>query len=335
MGVFSTPANRKVLLVLGLLGAIGTGIGFALGWPAGVLALALSLAMLAVVVIHSRRRYGEIDELVRYLDRVLQGDYTLNVAVNEEGELKILQSELYKMTVTLREQADALRADKVYLADSIADISHQLRTPLTSMHLTLSMLSREDCAAEQRQALLRELTLLLSRMDSLIAALLKISKIDAGTAEFQKESVSVYRVLQKAMEPLAIPMELRGQSVWIKGDRKASFLGDEMWSVEAICNILKNCMEHMEENGKIMISTEENALYTELVIRDTGKGIDKADLPHIFERFYRGKNADSNSFGIGLALSRMIITQQNGTIKAGNHPEGGSKFTIRFYKSTI
>lgn len=335
MGAFHTPANRKMILLLSVLGAVGTAIGFILGWPAGLLTLGLSLAMIMAVVFHSQRRYREINHLVRYLDQVLQGDYTLDITVNEEGELKVLQSELYKMTVTLREQADALRADKVYLADSIADISHQLRTPLTSMHLTLSLLSQEDCSAEQRQTLLRELTALLSRMDSLIAALLKISKIDAGTAEFQKEPVSVYRLLQKALEPLAIPMELRGQSIWIKGNREAVFLGDEMWSVEAVCNILKNCMEHMGENGKIMISIGENALYTELVIRDTGKGIAKEDLPHIFERFYRGKNADSNSFGIGLALSRMIITQQNGTIKAGNHPEGGSRFTIRFYKSTI
>lgn len=228
-----------------------------------------------------------------------------------------------------------MQKDKIYLADSIADISHQLRTPLTSMNLVLTLLKREQNSPERQQELLRELTILLSQMDSLITALLKISQIDAGTAEFQQEPVSVYKVPSRAAEGIAIPMELRGQTMTISGDAQASYLGDEMWSAEALGNILKNCMEHMGENGKLEISVMENVMYTEIMIEDNGKGIAKEDLPHLFERFYRGKNADSGSFGIGLALSRMIISQQNGTIKVANRHQGGARFTIRFYKGAV
>jgi signal transduction histidine kinase len=254
---------------------------------------------------------------------------------NEEGELNILRSDIYKMTIRLREQADALERDKRYLADSMADISHQLRTPLTSMHLALSLLSREETTQEQRYDLLRELSLLVSRMDTLISALLKISKIDAGTASFRSETVLVRQVVEEAAEVLAIPMELRGQTLSISIAPEVSFVGDPMWTAEALENILKNGMEHMDEGGTITVSATENGLLTEIVITDDGKGIAPEDLPHIFERFYRGKNDNSGGFGIGLSLSRMIITRQNGTIKVQNRKGGGTRFVIRFYKGVV
>lgn len=335
MGFLASPTDRIAFGVLTLLGGIGAGISFFFGLGIGIFVSVIVVVMLVTVAVWSGKRHREIERLTHYLEQVLHDQYTMEDFGNEEGELKILKSEIYKMTIRLREQADALRKDKIYLADSIADISHQLRTPLTSMNLALSLLSREDCPPERQRMLLRELTVLLQRMDSLISALLKISKIDAGTAEFQSEPVSVYRVLSEAAELIAIPMELRGQTLKLYGDRDASFLGDELWSVEALGNILKNCMEHMAENGTLVIQVTENVLFTEIVIQDDGKGIDPEDLPHIFERFYRGKNADSGSFGIGLALSRMIITQQNGTIKASNRLKGGTQFTIRFYKGAV
>lgn len=335
MRILQSRAEKLAFGALVLLGAGAAVIGFCTALWAGIAITAIVTAMLVITAVWSGRRHQEIDKLTLYLNRVLHGEYALDNLGNEEGELKVLKSEIYKMTVRLREQADQLQQDKVYLADSIADISHQLRTPLTSMNLVLSLLTRGSTDPERQRALLRELTVLLHRMDSLIAALLKISKIDAGTAEFQQEPVSVYGVLHQAAETIAIPMELRGQTMEITGDPQASYLGDEMWSVEAIGNVLKNCMEHMPEGGRLTVAVEENVLYTQVIIEDNGKGIAKEDLPHIFERFYRGKNADSGSFGIGLALSRMIITRQNGTIKAANRKEGGSRFIIRFYKGAV
>lgn len=327
--------DRYAFLLLAALGVMSTIAGFCFGlWP-GVIAFAFAMAVLVIMVLWSRCRQDAIEELTQYLNRILHGDYTLDGLGNEEGELKILKSELYKMTIRLREQADALQQDKVYLADAIADISHQLRTPLTSMGVALSLLSREDCSPQRQRELVREVTVLLHRMDSLITALLKLSKLDTGTVALQAETVLLSSVVRQSAQLVAIPMELRGQRLQVTGDPKAAFQGDLLWTVEALGNILKNCVEHMDEGGVISLNMAENALYTQLVVEDDGKGIAPEDLPHIFERFYRGKNDDSGSFGIGLALSRMIVNRQNGTIKAENRRQGGARFTIRFYKGTI
>lgn len=323
-----------LLLAIGLGLAI-SGLSFFGGVAVGCWVTGLTAAMIAVFVAYDRSRKTEIQQLLFFLNRVIHGDYTLDDLGNEEGELKLLKSEIYKMTVRLREQADALEQDKHYLADAIADISHQLRTPLTSMNLAMSLLCREECSPEKQKALLREVTMLLQRMDSLITALLKISKLDAGTVVFRKEPVSVFQVLSEAAEGVAIPMDLRGQTLRISGDSDAMFEGDDQWTVEAFSNIMKNCMEHMNSGGTLTVQVTENALYTEILFQDDGVGIDPEDLPHIFERFYRGKHADSSGFGIGLSLSRMIVSQQNGTIKVANRRTGGTEFTIRFYKGTI
>lgn len=238
------------------------------------------------------------------------------------------------MTVRLREQTDALAADKVRLTDAIADISHQLRTPLTSMNLTVSLLSEDGLSDERRLRLTRDLSRSLRRIDWLIDALLKISKIDAGTVEFRSERVSVAELIRRAAAPLMIPMELRGQELGIHADSE-EYTGDMQWSVEAIGNILKNCVEHTPEGGSIEISAAENALFTEIVISDSGAGFEPGDIPHLFERFYRGKNADAASVGIGLALARTVIAAQNGTVAASNGKNGGAQFTVRFYKNIV
>ena len=172
----------------------------------------------------------------------------------------------------------------------------------------------------------------LDRIDWLISSLLKIAKLDAGTIFLRHDKISLKSLIDKAAEPLAIPMELKEQT--IEADISGSFIGDLSWTAEAVGNILKNCMEHMEQ-GTIYVTTREKSLYSEIIIRDTGPGIDKNDIPHLFERFYKGTNSSEQSVGIGLALSRMIIVKQNGTIKAENYKSGGAVFTIRFYKGTI
>lgn len=239
------------------------------------------------------------------------------------------------MTVRLREQAEALKKDKIFLADSIADISHQIRTPLTSINLIANFLADEELSDERRLSLVKDLFQLLSRIDWLISTLLKISKLDAGTVKFAKDTVKVSELIQKAAKPLAIPMDLRNQQLIIKANGDEQFEGDLAWTAEAIENILKNCMEHTPDGGTIAIEAKDTPIYTELKITDTGPGIDPEDLPHLFERFYKGKNSSSGNVGIGLALARMIITSQNGTIKAENGKGGGAEFTVRFYKCTV
>ena len=281
----------------------------------------------------TKKRYQRIEMLSSQIDALLHGGEQIQFQSYTEGELSILQSEIYKMTVRLKEQQQLLQKDKQDLSNAIADISHQIRTPLTSMNLIVSMLSDEELTEEKRQKLVRELYSLLSRIDRLISALLKMSRLDAGTVQFQREPCSLEDLLQKAIAPLQILLDLR--DLTIKISAAGMIDTDRMWTAEAVGNIIKNCMEHTPTGGTISIQAKETPIFSEIVISDTGSGIHPEDLPHIFDRFYKGKASDDNSFGIGLALSRMIATSQNGTIKAENHAEGGAMFTLRFYKEII
>lgn len=276
------------------------------------------------------KRYQKIQEISMDINRILHEDVHISFEKYEEGELAILESEVQKMVVRLREQQQQLLDDKMYLAESIADISHQIRTPLTSINLLVSFLSEPDITEEKRQKTIRELYELLSRIDWLITTLLKISKLDAGTIQLKQEEMTMKTLIQQSVEPLLVPIELRGQVLQIEAQGR--FEGDLNWTSEAIGNIVKNCMEHTPAGGKLHINATENALYQEIIIEDTGSGIAPEDLPHIFERFYKGKNSSDKSFGVGLALARGIINTQNGTVKAENKKEGGARFMIRFYK---
>ncbi len=334
MKLLRNPEVKKSLQIYGIISVIAVIAAFVWNAQFGVFVLVLCTVFTAMHFITTYRRYKRIYELSADIDRILHGNDD-NISLNRysEGELGVLQSELHKMTVRLREQKQQLINDKVYLADSIADISHQIRTPLTSINLLVHRLSESELTEDKRIQLSHELMRLLSHIDRLITTLLKISKLDAGTVQFKKETVSLSELIEKTAEPLLVPIELREQSLIINTD--GDFSGDVSWTQEAIGNILKNCMEHTPNGGRLEINASENALYSEITITDNGSGIDKEDLPHIFERFYKGKNSDNGSFGIGLALSRMIITAQNGTVKAENLSAGGARFTVRFYKGTV
>ena len=279
------------------------------------------------------KRYQRISSLAADVNQVLHGDSSIDFDNYSEGELSILHSEIYKMTVRLREQQQKLINDKKYLADSLADISHQIRTPLTSINLLVERLSASGLTDGCRHQLTNELYELLSRIDWLITTLLKISKLDTGTVSFNKETVSLKTLINKSCAPLLIPIELRGQELIIRAE--GNFYGDLAWTSEAVGNIVKNCMEHTPDGGRIEINAAETALYSEIVVKDNGTGVSPEELPHIFERFYKGKDSDGKSFGIGLALSRMIIAGQKGTVKAENRKNAGAMFTLRFYKGTV
>ena len=279
-------------------------------------------------------RYKRISKLSADIDRILHGEEDIQFENYSEGDIGLLQSEVYKMTVRLREQQSRLTDDKVYLADLLADISHQIRTPLTSINILVSMLSEPDLTYEKREQLVHKLYGLLSRIDWLITALLKMSKLDAGTIKFHSEDISMQELLDKACMPVRVPIELRGQELMIEAEGEISC--DVAWTCEAIGNIVKNCMEHTPDSGTIRVCGKKNPLFSEIVITDSGSGISSEDLPHIFERFYKGRTSeDKGGFGIGLALARMIVTEQNGTLKAENAPNGGAMFTMRFYETTV
>ncbi len=301
---------------------------------AAVCVIAAGAAITAVHRYMSVRRYRQIADLSAQIDRILHGQDTVLIEGSDEGELAILESEIRKMTVRLREQTDRLRQDKLQLTDAIADIFHQLRTPVTSMNLAASMLGAEEIGYEDRLRLTHDLKRQLERVTWLVETLLKMSKIDSGTAVFNREDVDAGELIGLAAEPLTIPMELRGQELNIQAEG-VRLNADRAWTVEALGNLLKNCMEHTPEGGAVTVRAEDTALYTQITVEDTGEGFVPEDIPHLFERYYKGKNAAEGSIGIGLAFARMIAAAQDGTLTAANRPEGGARFIMRFYKSVV
>ncbi len=324
--------RRFAIVYLVLTAALTTG-GFFLSRGAGFAALSSSVILGTAGFLYTRARYRVLARLSGQIERVLHNLEHWDVESFDEGELSILYSEITKMTLRIRAQNDAIKKDKQHLADSLADIAHQLRTPLTSANLVLSFLANAS-DEQERQSLVREVEDLVRRMDWLITSLLKLSRLDAGVVEFQTKPISVNKLVNSAVRPLAISMELRGVTVTTDIPPNVVILGDANWLGEAVQNILKNCMEHIGSDGSIHIRCVDNVLYSELVIHDDGSGFRKEDLPHLFDRFYRGSGANATGYGIGLALCKSVVTRQNGSVTAKNHPEGGAVFRIRFPKVT-
>lgn len=334
MKIIRNPELKRELLIDLAITIVAALIGFLIRPICGILALAVGLLLSGAHIAFAIQRYRQMEALAQRLDRILHGQDRVLIEDAAEGELSILNSELQKMTTRLQEQANQLSEDKQQLTEAIQDIFHQIRTPLTSMNLLVSMLGEEDLPYDRRLSMTHELRRQLERVQWLVETLLKLSKIDAGTAQFRADPVSVTELIKTAAQPLRIPMELREQSFTVHTTGE-HFMGDLNWTTEALGNILKNCMEHTPVGGTITVTAEETVLFTEIIVEDSGPGISKADLPYLFDRFYKGEDSSDDSVGIGLALSRSIIAAQNGTIKAENAPTGGARFTIRFYKSVI
>ncbi len=294
-----------------------------------------SALLMAVSIYFTKWRYREIEKLSNYLRKMTNGDYSLDIRDNAEGELSILKNEIYKVTLMLSEQSSYLQQDKVRLTNAISDISHQLKTPLTSMMVMADLLSQPNLEVTKRKEFTHNVQSQLERIEWLVSSLLKLAKIDADIVQFKKEKVPAKDLVQKAVQAVLIPMDIKQLSLSVTGGEDVNFQVDLNWTSEALINILKNCIEHTDEGGAISVSFGENALFTELRINDTGKGITKEDLPYIFKRFYKGKNAGEESVGIGLALSYSIIKSQQGDIEVKSEVGKGTTFLIKFYKQVI
>lgn len=329
----SNKELRVSLAIFTIASAILTFISFCYFGTSTILVFLSCATCAGIHLATELYRYHRLQRLSSDLDRLLIDGTPIPIGEYTEGELSILANQIQKMTLRLKESAEAIKADKEYLADSLADISHQLRTPLTAMNLTATMLRSPHLTDDKRMELTGELRNLLTRTDWLVETLLKLSKLDAGTVKLAKDVVSVRDLITRSATPIAIPMDLRNQQL-VVNCRNEHFVGDMIWSAEALGNILKNCMEHTPEGGIITVIAQETALYTQIEIEDTGSGFDSKDIPHLFERFYKGSNASETSYGIGLALARTVITAQNGTIQALNS-NTGAKFIVKFYKQVI
>ena len=322
---------RQFAILFSLIAIVVVILGFVINTAAGILAIASAAAFGTVFFVFTKARYKNIARISDQIDLVLHNADHLYIGESDEGELSILHTEIKKMTSRIREQNTALKNEKEHLSDSLADIAHQLQTPLTSANLILSLLANNPDENE-RKAFVRETKELLVRMDWLITSLLKLSRLDAGIVVFQSEQIDVNNLISAALRPFLIPMELHNIDVQIDAPNGMMIRGDSGWLSEAIQNILKNCIESAGKNGKIEIICTDNPLFIEIAIHDSGAGFEKEDLPCLFDRFHRGKNTGATGYGIGLALCKTVITRQGGTVTAKNHPQGGAIFAIRFPK---
>lgn len=361
--LFRNPSfMRQTLLLCGLsvLASIvscllinaATSTSDAAGAAPGALAALCTLASCGLIVIAfcavSHRRYREICRLASEIDRMLHGERAIRLSDYREGDLSMLSNEVGKVCARLSKTAEDLGHEKAFLAEALADISHQIRTPLTAAELLVPVIARAKNENE-RSIRLRELESLLDRVSWLVTSLLKMARVDAGIVRIASARHEIKPVIERAVAPLELAMDMREVRCLIDIKENARFEGDPAWTAEAVANIVKNSMERTPSGGAVRIEAREDAVACRIVIQDDGPGISLEDLPHIFERFYRGsapqdgggalddfENAmEPAGFGIGLALAQSLVNAQGGSIRAGNGPQGGARFEITFPKMTI
>ncbi len=331
MKFWQNPEIKKLLLG-GLVLSFGISlISFICFRPYWLFSLGLSLLWLAFMLFSHYLRYLRLAELNQKLDQILYLNASFPLADYQEGELSLLATNLEKIISKLKESRALLVKDKDFLADSLADISHQLRTPLTSLELLLDQL-KSTTDPNQEKLILRKVQALIARISDLVQKLLKIAQLDAGRIIFQPQSYSLVDLVKTGTDSLEIALEIK--EVELDLDLEGELVCDKFWTSEALANIIKNCLDYSPRGGKIFLKSRVNPLYTEIVIQDQGKGFSQEDLPHIFERFYKGEGGNPNSIGIGLALAKKILNLQNAEIHADNSDQG-ARFTIRFYHRII
>lgn len=292
--------------------------------------LAVILIIFFIYLLYKERK---INNIFNHLKNIENGDYTLYLKDSSEGELSHLEDEIYKITVMLKEAADNSKKSKEELAISLSDISHQLKTQLTSITIMVDILKNsKGLNEEKRNEFINDIAYQLENVNRMVISLLKLSKIDSGTIIMTKRKTNLLEVLNASKLNLEVMCEVRNQSIDINCDNDILVLVDELWIREAIINIIKNCLEHSQDYRKVTIDVKDNSLYTEILIKDEGEGISKDDLPYIFNRFYKAKNSKSDSIGIGLCLSKSIIEKNNGDIRVESKQGIGSTFSIKIYK---
>ena len=290
----------------------------------------LPLGIYSTYVFIQEKKIAEINE---YTKQVNNKNYILKIEENDNSELSKLRNELYKTTILLKETAEQSEKEKENLSTAIADISHQLKTPLTSIRIMLDNISdNPDMEKEIREDFLSDISKQIDWISSLVISLLKIAKFDAGTIKMENKEINVNDLINNVIKNLAIIIEVKEIKIITNIDETATFIADYKWQLEALTNILKNAIEHSRQSSKIYITVENTSLFLKIKIQDEGQGISKKDLKHIFERFYRTQNSSENSIGIGLALAKTIIEQNNGYIKVDSEIDKGTTFEIRFLK---
>lgn len=344
MQAYHNPSFRRLLWgEVACMAALALAAYLTCGVPSALWALVASAVPLVTFVIVSEHRYRAMATLACDIDDVLRDGRCIDLTDYEEGDFAILKNQLAKMIDCLRVNALRLDAEKTALSNALADVSHQIRTPLTAMGLKIAVVEGASDDASRRRAL-RDLESMVDRVGWLVSSLLKVAKADAGAIRVQSERVDALKMARKAMEPLEVSFDLHGVACQVAcDDESPAYMGDLAWSAEALENVLKNCLEHTPEGGTVLVEVSQDALACRVRVTDTGPGIAEEDLPHVFERFYRGRDAAAQAeddahapgFGIGLSLAHSLMVAQGGTLRASNAPDGGARFDFTFPSVTV
>ena len=295
--------------------------------------LTLSIVILLIVFIrYNHKKENDIKEIIKCIEQINKKNYELQIDSMSEDELSILKNEIYKTTIMLKESAENSNKDKMNLKKSLEDISHQLKTPLTSILVMLdNIIEDPDMDINVRNDFVRDIKRNVVNINFLVQALLKLSKFDANTVHFIKKEYNLKNIVDESIKNVSTLCDLRNINIELTIKNDSKIICDSKWQIEAITNILKNSIDHSKDNQKVIINVENNNVYSTVEIIDFGDGISKKDISHIFERFYKGENATSDSIGIGLALAKTIIEEDNGNISVESN-KTGTKFTIKYFK---
>lgn len=306
----------------------------ALQWEMNLIFIALAAVLVGMVFIYLSRRQAHILKICDYMEELVRGNYGLDIQDNSDDELSGLKNEVYKLTVFFREQAEQASANRRALADSVADISHQLKTPLTSVRVLLDNLSdNEDMDTDTRHRFLEEISAQISGVTWLVTTLLKLSRLDAGVVELEEKSLQLQTLAEDICGRLELNAELRQVKLCMEIPGQIAVKGDEQWLTEALLNVVKNAIEHSDTGGRVILAAKDNDVYTQLTVQNWGEVIPEEEQKHLFERFYRGSTAGKDSIGIGLALAKEILVRHNSYISVESEPEQGTIFYIKFLKS--
>ena len=290
------------------------------------------IVLLIIFLIYIKNKDKDIKDITKYIEEINKGNYGLKINSISEDELSILKNEIYKTTIKLKEAYINTNNDKLSIKKSLEDISHQLKTPLTSILIMLdNLIDDPNMDINTRQDFITDIKRQVVNINFLVQNLLKLSKFDSNTIHFIKENNKLSNILKEAIKNVSTLCDLKDIKIIINGDDESTIYSDFKWEVEALTNILKNSIEHTKDKKEILVDYNTNNVYSIIKIKDYGVGIAHDDLKHIFERFYKGKNSSPDSIGIGLSLAKAIINEDNGIISVESN-SNGTTFIIKYYK---
>ncbi len=291
----------------------------------------LGITLIIINLKYETKKERDIKEIENYIEEINNGNYKLNIDNNTEDELSILKNDVYKIMINLKETRDISINDKNKIKEMVEDISHQIKTPLTSIMINIDNLEEyENLSNFEKNKIIRDIRKEVERINSLVKSLLTLARLDTNSIEFNNKETFLNKIIDESIDKVKLLAELKNIEIKKEVDKNIKLIADFNWQVEAISNILKNAVEHSKE--KVEIKAKDNKIYTEIKIINDGDIINKKDLKHIFERFYKGENSKPDSIGIGLALSKKIIDSSNGKISVESK-DNSTTFKIKYFKN--